>query len=110
MAQPDDIDSTSAGTARSTRSCTSSMSLRRVATHQRKSIWRERYQRTRASEKRADVTSDNSPTSSFGTCGTTPSGTPRPQPSITWQPLDKIHLTRELRVDLRHCPAPHEDH
>ena len=33
MAQPDDIDSTSAGTAQSTRSCTSFMSLRLVATH-----------------------------------------------------------------------------
>ena len=41
--------------------------------------------------------------SSFGTCGTTPSRTPSDH--RTRRPLHKL-LTRELRVDLRHRPAP----
>src|SRR6478672_5234927 len=98
MAQPDDIDSIWVGTAQSTLSCTSSTLLRLVATHLPKSTWHERFGRTKANGRHADATNDNSPTSSFGTCGTTPNGTPRPHPPTARRRLDKIHLTRELRL------------
>src|SRR6476660_10000063 len=105
MAQPDDIDSIWVGTAQSTLSCTSSTLLRLVATHLLKSTWHERFGRTKANGKHADATNDNSPTSSFGTCGTTPNGTPRPHPPTARRRLNKIHLTRELRERERPDPS-----
>jgi putative transposase len=103
---PDKLRSVVAETVRSTRSCTSFTSPRLGATRPPRSISRERCSRIRVSGRRADATSDNSPTSSFGTCGTTPTGTPRLQLPTAWRPPDKIHLTRELRVDHLHLPQP----